>query len=82
MNVNNLMPESLPLNFDVRINHCFMHKFERFCKICNYSCEGEEIVDLTSETPETSVVDLTNADCVVVGFSNNIANASQPSLDI
>lgn len=27
---------------------------------------GEEVVDLTSETPETSVVDLTNADCVVL----------------
>ncbi|XP_076130729.1 E3 ubiquitin-protein ligase RNF4-like isoform X1 [Alosa pseudoharengus] len=31
----------------------------------NDRLRGEEVVDLTSETPETSVVDLTNTDCVV-----------------
>lgn len=61
-----------------------MEKKQQQCILCCQfkmsicSCAGEDVVDLTSETPETSVVDLTNADCVVVGFRIDITNANPP----
>lgn len=37
-------------------------------KMIAYYCAGEEVVDLTSEVMETSVVDLTSNDSVVVSL--------------